>query len=331
MNVLFGRSSLSRRFTFIAGFVVSLAGMGVAPAQLQYYEGFDYPANVNQTVSALNGGSGTWQAAWTTGSGAFLGTNVSGGLGYTDGSGNQLLTDPDGIKLAIGTPPPGPQTTTASPNRTMLGASATYTTLGLMAQANPNEVGTVWMSFLFQRPTQVAGPTGFYRQANFGLFQGTSERLDVGDPNTSATVNNFISMWSAGGTDPATAPLASAASGFNDLKADLIVLKLTVDTNSLTKDGVSVWVDPANITALGAASISQVSEIDMSGVTTIRFQAGNQNGNGTNAFFYADEFRVGFSAADVLPLVPEPSVIALAAIGGAALACFARSRKGSRA
>src|SRR5580765_6964832 len=181
MNVLFGISNVSRRFTFIAGVVASVAGLGVARAQLQYYEGFDYPTNVNLTVAALNGGSGTWQAPWTTGNaGAMLGTNISGGLGYTDTFGNQLLTDPDSIKLAVGTPPPAPQTTTSSPNRTFLGASSTYLTLGAMAAANPGAAGTVWMSFLFQRPTQVPGGAGFFRQANFGLFQGGTEKLDVG-------------------------------------------------------------------------------------------------------------------------------------------------------
>jgi len=334
MNVLFGISNVSRRFTFIAGFVVSLAGMGIAPAQLQYYEGFDYPGSVNATVSALNGGSGTWQAAWTTGSGAFLGTNISGGLGYTDGSAHQLLTDPDSIKLAIGTPPPAPQATTASPNRTFLGASTTYTNLGAMAAANPNGAGVVWMSFLFQRPTQVAGPTGLYRQANLGLFQGTAEKLDVGDPNTSGTVNNFLSMWSSGGTHPAATALQSTVSGFNDLQADLIVLKLTLDTFSSTtptKDGVSVWIDPVDITALAGATLSEPAEVDLSGITNVRLQAGNQNGSGTNAFFYADEFRVGFTAADVLPLVPEPSPIPLVTLGGAAFACLARLRNRKRA
>jgi hypothetical protein len=288
-------------------------------AQLLYYEGFDYPGSVNATVSGLNGGLGTWQAAWTTGSGAFLGTNISGGLTYSDGTGHQLLTDPDSIKLAVGVPPPNPTSTTASPNRTMLGASTTYTNLGAMAAANPNGAGVVWMSFLFQRPTQVPGGTGFYRQANFGLFQGTSEKLDVGDPNTSATVNNNISLWSSGGTDPAATPLQSTVSGFSDSSAQLIVLKLTLDTFNAatpTKDGASVWINPNDITSLAATpDINQASEVDISGVTVIRFQAGNFNGNGTNAFFYADEVRVGFSAADVLPLsVPEPSTVALVAV-----------------
>jgi hypothetical protein len=299
-----------------------------ARAQLQYYEGFDYPGSVGATVSALNGGSGTWQAAWTTGSGAFLGTNLSGGLTYMDGTGHQLLTDPDGIKLGVGTPPPNPQATTASPNRTMLGASTTYTNLGAMAAANPSEVGVVWMSFLFQRPTQVAGPTGLYRQANFGLFQGTAEKLDVGDPNTSATVLNNISLWSSGGTHPAATPLQSGVSGFSDSAAQLIVLKLTLDTFSAanTKDGAVVWINPNDITSLGASTISEAAEVDLSGVTVIRFQAGNQNANGTNAFFFGDEVRVGFTAGDVLPTVPEPSSVALAAVGGTALFFWRRRR-----
>jgi hypothetical protein len=291
-----------------------------ATAQLQYYEGFDYPANLNATVSALNGGSGTWQAAWTTGSGAFLGTNVSGGLSYSDGSAHTLATDPDSIKLAVGTPPPMPQSTTASPNRTMLGTSTTYANLGAMAGANAN---TVWMSFLMQRPTQVPGAAGFFRQANLGLFQGSSEKFDVGDPNTSASIGNFISLWSSGGTHPAATALQSTVSGFQDSGAALIVLKLTIDQTT-AKDSALVWINPTDITSLGTETLNSGAEVDMSGVTTIRFQAGNQNSAGTNAFFYADEFRVGFAAGDVLPLVPEPSVVAFSVLGGLALLALRR-------
>ena len=315
-------SPFTRRFLLVPFAVVaSIALLPSALAQLQYYEGFDYPANIGQTVSALNGGSGTWQAAWTTGSGAFLGTNTAGGLTYTDGTSHNLLTDPDSIKLAVGTPPPNPQATTASPNRAMLGTSTTYTNLGAMAAANPTQLGVVWISFLFQRPTQVAGGAGFFRQANLGLFAAGTEKFDVGDPNTSATVNNFVSLWSNGGTHPGSAPLPSTVSGFSDSGAQLIVLKLTVDPLSAlnTKDGAAVWINPSDITSLGAATISEPAEVDMSGVTIIRFQAGNQNAQGTNAFFYADEFRVGFTAGDVLPTVPEPSMMVLAAIGGGVL------------
>jgi hypothetical protein len=67
------------------------------------------------------------------------------------------------------------------------------------------------------------------------------------------------------------------------------------------------------------------SGADLTSVNVLRFQAGNANGNGTNAFFTFDEVRLGQSFADVTP-VPEPVTFALAGLGGVALLALRRKK-----
>jgi hypothetical protein len=303
-----------RKLTALLSVSLTLTAVHLSSASPVGYEGFDYPANVDMTVGGLNGGSG-WYAAWASGSGAWLGTNSAGSLGYTDGSGHSLSTG--GGKLAVGSPIV-PSSTTASPNRALLGATSTYTTLGALAAANTAEPGTIWVSFLYQRLGSSTGAP-YFRQSNLGLFQGTGEKLDVGGPNTSATINNNLSLWSNGGAHPGATPLQSSTPVFS-ASAQLIVMKLVVDTTT-TADGVYVWFNPSDISVApntGTANLSSASEVDVSGVNTFRFQAGNNNASGANAYFYADELRVGYTFGDVVP-IPEPSLAALAGLGGLAL------------
>src|SRR5262249_60479521 len=49
---------------------------------------------------------------------------------------------------------------------------------------------------------------------------------------------------------------------------------------------------------------------DFSSVNALRFQAGNHNSNGTNAFFTADELRLGTSFASVTPVSNFTPVLA---------------------
>jgi hypothetical protein len=311
---------MRKALTTLLAVSLTLIAAHSARASSLTYEGFDYPASIDQTVGGLNGGSG-WAAAWASGSGAWIGTNIAGTLSYADSSGHNLAVG--GNKLGVGSPTT-PFATTSSPNRAMLNASSTYTTLGALAAANPSEAGTVWISFLYQHPTQAANP--YFRQSNFGLFQGTGEKLDIGGPNTSASINNTLSLWSNGGAHPGATPLQSSVPVFS-ANAQLIVLKLTLDTTTAA-DGVQVWFNPADMTALGSADLTSGAEVDVSGVTTFRTQSGNANANGNNAYWFADELRVGYTPADVMPiLIPEPTLTCLAGLGGLALLLRLRRQK----
>jgi hypothetical protein len=276
----------------------------------------------SNNINGLNGGTG-FQNAWgvPAGGGNPWGQIVTPTLNYSDANGHALVTS--GNALQIGTN--GGFATAATPQRIFTNSSSAGT-LGLLAAANAGAPGVIWMSFLYQREGVTTGAP-FFRQANLGLFQTTSEKLDVGGPNTSATVNNNLSLWSSGGVHSGSAPLQSLTPVFSS-SAQFIVLELTVD-NTTAADSVSVWFNPTDLSALGTADLISTGEVDVSGVNNVRFQAGGSNANGTNALFLADELRIGYTFGDVAPFlttVPEPTAIAFATIGGISLYVWRRRR-----
>ena len=295
--------------------VLILAGTTSGRATLVVYEGFD-GYQVATTISGGTGGSG-WSAAWATGSGAFLGTNVAGSLGYTDSFGNSLLTI--GGSIEVGSPS-GDSGTTASPNRTM------PVNLSGGTGTTPGAGGTYWISFLYEKLNLDPGTRPYLRQANFGLFQGTSERMAFGAPNTSATVTNNISLWGNAGPS-GSAPLQAEAYPITENTTFFMLMKVVTD-GTTAADTAFVWVnwpDLLNEPDNSTATLVNTA-VDLSGVNTLRFQAGNMNANGSNAWFRVDELRVGTSFADV-SVVPEPGPVVLLALGS--LALFATLGRGS--
>ena len=301
---------------------VSLVAALSGNAQTISYDGFNYPDGGIATQSG--GDSFGWAYAWASSTaGSKIGTNTSVGLTYGD-----LMTD--GGALQVGTPQVASGTgtaggTTASPQRTLTD------TLGNLAAANG---GTLWMSFLFYNPTYPT--TLYYRQSNVGFFSGStsglangSEKADLGLPNGSATVGTTFAAW--GGTVSGSAPNVSSVSAFSP-NVQFVLIELSVD-NTTANDTYYAWfnLDPslfannANSPSIATADVSN-SGADLSSVNAIRFQAGNANANGTNAFFTVDEFRMGDTFADVTP-IPEPVATAFAALGGLALLALKRRRQ----
>jgi hypothetical protein len=263
-----------------------------ALAALIVYEGFNYTSGT--TVSGQNGGDG-WTNAWTGGAaGNFIGTNVAGSLTYTDINGVSLQTN--GGSLVVGNPA-GNSTTTATPNRVLnnnLSGGATTT-------AGPG--GTVWIAFLYQRLNFALGTLPFLRQANFGLFEGSGERADVGAPNTTATVNNMLSVWGNGAHTQA-APFQAANFPIQPGVTYFVLIKAVTD-GTAAADTAYVWFNWTNLLAepdISTATIVQ-NEVNLSSVNTLRFQAGNLNSSGSNACFQVDELRVGTTFTDVAPAV----------------------------
>lgn len=275
----------------------------VLHAALLAYEGFDYPAGT--TIGGQAGGS-VWTNAWTGGApGNFLATNQATLLGYTDVNGQALQTV--GGSLVVGVPN-GPAATTAQPNRVLNNnlSGGTGTTAGAGS--------TVWISFLYKRLNLEAGGAPYFRQANFGLFEGSGERLAVGAPNTSATVSNVFSVWGNGVTHSGSAPFQSAADPLLVGATSFILVKVVTD-GSAALDAAYVWFNWTNLAVEPNIASADVvdNELNLSGVNTLRFQAGNQNASGTNAAFQVDELRVGTAFADVTPHSAGAAAPAIAA------------------
>jgi pectate lyase len=263
------------------------------------YEGFTYPAGTS--IGGKSGGIG-WATNWQTFTAANIATNTANGLNY-----GTLTTS--GGALQVGYPQPGVpfDNTTATPERVL------PATLGTLASTN---AGTLWISFLMYNPMYPT-PTGkYYRQSNLGFFSGASgtnaggsEVAAIGSPNTSATVTTNFAAW--GGTVLGAAPVMSTVPSFST-NVQLVVLKLLVD-NSTAVDTCYAWFN-LNPSTLGnntntpnvlAADLS-FNGANLSAVNALRFQAGNFNSSGTNAFYTADELRLGASFADVTPAIILP-------------------------
>ncbi len=248
------------------------------------YDGFDYPAGT--TVSGQSGGFG-WADVWADGSAAnSMGTNTAASLSYMDANGRSLQTS--GGSVIVGNPI-GTTSTTATPNRTL------STTLNN---------GTYWVSVLYKRLNFSLGTLPYLRQANFGLFEGTSgERVAIGSPNTGASVSNVFSVWGTGSVGhPGATPFQAAAYPITQGSTYFILLKVVSD-NGTTPDTVYCWFNWTNLLVEpnNASAVIVENEMNVSAVNVLRLQAGNQNANGSNALFQADELRVGTTFADVTP------------------------------
>jgi hypothetical protein len=274
---------------------VSATPVAITNSVLLAYEGFNYTSGT--CIAGQAAGQG-WSTPWQSfNAGASLATNTSPGLSY-----GALLTS--GGALQVGYPQPGVPGTnlTADPQRVL------PATLGSMASSNN---GVLWVSFLMYNPMYPTVPGKFYRQSNLGFFSGASgtgtggsEVAALGSPNTSATATTNFAAWPSGNSSLLT--MSSVPSFSTNTR--LVVAKLVVD-NTAAADTCYAWFD-LNPALLGTnANTPNVltadlvfNAADLSSVNALRFQAGNNNNNGTNAFFLGDELRLGTSFASVTPV-----------------------------
>ena len=280
---------------------VSATPVGITNSVLLAYEGFDYSAGTS--VAGQAGGQG-WGTAWQTfNPGSYIGTNTATGLTYG------ALVAANGA-LQVGYPQPGVPggNTTATPQRVL------PTTLGTMASTNN---GVLWISFLIYNPMYPTVPGKYYRQSNLGFFSGASgmssggsEVAAAGLYNTSATYTTNFAAWAY-----PNAPTVSSVPAFST-NVQLVVIKLVVDNTSAV-DYLYAWFN-LNPSLLGNnANTPNVLTADLafnganlSSVNALRVQAGNNNANGTNAFWTADELRLGTSFASVTPVSNFAPVLA---------------------
>jgi hypothetical protein len=294
---------------------VSLVAALSTRAATQAEENFNYPNGTQlwgTTPGQGDGGTG-WSTTWSATSAA-ISTNSSTGLGY-----GALQTS--GGSVVMGNPY-GPMAGSQNSQRIL------QNTFGTIAAANS---GTIWISFLYQNwTTDNVGRLGF-RQANVGFFSGAStnangsanvngtEVLDVGSLNTytAGVGGDYMSLWGAG-VGQAVAQQSTVATprgAFGSGGTMLVVLRLDVD-NTAAADTVFAWFNPT-IGGLdpSTAIATTTNIINLSAINAFRIAAGNANASGTNAVMAIDEFRLGYTFADVTP-VPEPVTFALAGLGG---------------
>lgn len=283
-------------------------------ATLLVYEGFDYPAGGNLTNASGNsaGTSFGWAGRWTTGS-ASQATNQAGSLGYDDGQGHSLATG--GGKVMVGVP--AGTTANVQPSRSFnLGALSGQIYSGLS-----NAPGTYWASFLMQwvGPQTAGSTTNLYvRKGDLQFRSGAqtnatssgAQLFAVGSPNAANRLGSLYDTWATWtGADASggvlSTGLAAATNALNSVT--FVLLRLDLDGGSAA-DTVYTWFNWTNLThqpAIATASTTN-NTANEDGLNNIRLDANGGNASGTNTVLAFDEFRLGTTFSDVMPVAAAP-------------------------
>ena len=251
------------------------------------YEGFAYSSG--SSVVGQNGGT-SWLNAWQlngSGSGSVY-TNATGSLSYTDALGNSLVTSSNSAFFG-GSPSAN---NTAQPNRDML-----------VTRTN----GTTWLSFLGVRQgltTNTIPGNPYPRGANLGLFNGTSQRLAIGNGSgAAANVWSILPLGMTGFIQYSTKPFDQVS---------LVVVRIDHLGTTSDPDNAYIWINPT----LGVEPNTNAADISSIGVNDYSFNrfrpfAGGYDtaGGQPNAQMRLDEIRVGDTYADVTPYVGTPQIL----------------------
>lgn len=269
------------------------------------YEGFNYPepgTADNSGLSGLNGGSG-WSAAWGANNNGFL-TNPSSTLSYGNLATSQGLVDDDNT-----------------------GTNQAYARSSSLTGLDPDADGERWFSMILRVDSLTSTPTANARTMAAGLADATSG-TEIGNSAGVTITGNSAGdgyTWGASlGTNTGTqTALASTGTFF-------FVGKYSLVGAGGSNDMMEIWLNP---TALGTGTLTSGSSADGYSSFTANKEIGASDflfnatgGNSGNSFTGAlDEIRLGDTYAEVTPVVPEPSSMALVAIGGLMLMARRRS------
>lgn len=312
---------ISRR-TIIPLATVAIATLANPSAQAAplAYEGFDYTPG--ETFLGANGGLGfsqAWQANSTHVNNALT---KAGSLSYTDSFGNTLLTSGGrGFFTGNGTATgdnTGGSTGNAQPFRGLT------TTRGY-----GTDPATTWVSFLAVRTgnafaySDVGGSVSYGRAAGLQFFNTNAEQLTAGRASQNTETDSGLpnDTWALYNRGAAAQTVASAHP-----LTDLVFVTLRIDhltgANNPGNDVAYMWLNHDNLTVepnIGSAlqiSASQFASSDRDyNFNRIRLFGGSDNATVGYGSMEIDEIRIGESFADVAPIVPEPTALAIGGLG----------------
>lgn len=299
-------SSLSRAVSLALAAAFALLGVCHAATLVEDFPSTSY---VNGQLDNQGSATGGWGSVWGTGSTGTTGRVVistASNLTYSGGGYNITQT---GTGLVQGNFGDGTGT-----NSAFRGSNRTFST-GMS--------GTIWFSILLSNTDSTAHTGVSFNSDITGIsdtpatdYDVTPFRVDLS--NTTAQLY-FGSTTTAAATGSGTYAVGST---------HLLVGSLTVGAGN---DSVSVWIDPSDLSNLGAADLSSSGAADLGG-TLSRFgvfdyglndvQAGGGNHGKVDALRISDgggSSSAAFTAVTGVSTVPEPGRTTLFSLGLAVL------------
>ena len=257
-------------------------------AALIAYDGFSYTNGA--TINGTNGGTG-WTSAWTADA-SFVNYSSSTALTYSSGT-----------------------VSVTGDNRTAIAGGAFSP---LVDRTFAAQTGTVYFSFLFRYEATAGGTIDADDFVHFMLNNdnATANSGGIGKINSDARLGSRIG-GSNGGTTTNSATNMIAGNTY------FLVGKISASgASGANYDQMDLFINPTSGTEPGTTSATDVADAGFSSLShfTIRTNAVDAN----DAFLF-DELRVGTTFADVVPVIPEPSV-GLLAIAGLGVAIARRRR-----
>jgi hypothetical protein len=263
---------------------IALAGMpSVATATLLAYDPFNMASG-----QSIGGTSSTSPGVWPTGGQTW--STAGGSVDVSAGS----LSLPAGV---VGLPTDG--------NRAVLGNTGAQVSAFRSLGTTYSSTSPLWFSYLF---TQSNTNNADGNNDGISLLGSGTSRIFFGSDGAGDFVIRAISGQSVTGSDAFANTFVGATSG------QTFQLVVNIDPST----GYTMWVNPTgfnsvNGTPTGGTSASMTSNLLPFSFDTI--QLGGDDPTNTNGSVTFDEFRMGTTAAAV---VPEPSTYAMALAG---LAC----------
>lgn len=293
-------------------------------ANLLAYDPFD--GSDGTTVLGSSGGFGfsqTWNNSNFTDTQTPLATGyfTNWNLNYSDSFGNVLLTSSGSAFFQGGT----------TANNSWQGTRVFNFSRG----TNGTDGVWTWISMLTVRTGPENTPTGNRNAYNRGvnivhdMNNGNFQKIGVGNGSNATT--NTVAILSSGGSLRASAnPEYQFGGTGGTLITNFIVLGIEHVAGGL--DNTYMWVNPSDLTMdlqanLATATTNVLAGYDYSFDRLRIFVGGNANAVNRYGEIFINDYRLGETAADVMPLVPEPAVAVLGGLGVLAYVVYRRRKQ----